>query len=596
MESASILPARLLCLDIRCDLEAVRDACRLAREFLLREALDPGEVDAWELALAETANNAVNYAPPARRNRPLRLDLHVLPGSVEMRVTDHTDGFEFPEKSELPPDDSESGRGLFLIQALTDEALYLRGRNENCLILRKNRSGLQVPPSPGPAAEPPWEQDESLRTLELMTEELSSCYEILAAIFRFSAEMQGGAQSEGFARRWLAQLLTITGADWYVLRLATPAGRRLEIAATSEPQFGAGSIPCDPPAGEAPFVEQRAAAGRVDVWFDETTARSPGDPLDGLGRPVTGLAHPIYVNDNLVGVLTVGRNGGNRPFDAGQANVIQTFGDFLGIQIRNALFQEEQSRARLDARDLEIAATIQKSLLPESLPQPCGARLTAHYRSARQVGGDYYDAVATADGNLFLVVADVMGKGLPAAMFAAIFRSLVRSRPDLTSRPGEFLTWLNHNLADELGRVEMFITAQLVFVNLRANELAVSSAGHPPLLLADHGGVREIEKAGLPVGIQNAEAYSTHRFPLPMDFRLLLYTDGLTEARDRRGSFLGVDQLKQWLDESFRRHEEIGAAKRRLVGLLDDFEKDVQPADDKAFILVARDSNQTTPL
>ena len=575
---------RLLSLELPCALAQVREACAQTRRFLQEEGLSAEEAGGWELALAEAANNAVNYATPAGKDRPLVVEVQVSPRRVEVRVTDHTPGFDFPEKTELPPEESESGRGLYLMQVLTDEAFYLRGKGENCLVLRKNRATPAGPPPPSPAPGPPSRMDsaENSETLDLMTQELASSYEVLSAIFRFSAEMQDGAHSEDFTARWLAQLLTITGADWYLLRLASRTGKRLEISAASELAFGADSIPIGASSPEDEFVEQRAAARRVDVWFDETTPFSQGDPLRGLGRLVTGLTHPMFLNDNLVGVLTVGRNGANRSFEAGQANVIQTFGDFLGIQIRNA-------------RDLEIAAEIQKSLLPERLPEPRGARLASHYRSARQVGGDYYDAMLTGNGNLFLVVADVMGKGVPAAMFASIFRSLVRSRRDLASRPGEFLTWLNRNLAEELGRVDMFITAQLVYVDLQSRQISLASAGHPPMLVAGGDGrVREVEKAGLPAGIQDDEVYTSCEHPLPPGFRLLLYTDGLTEARDRHGNFLGIDKLKDWLGESARRGEEVGIASRNLASLLEEFEKDVALADDQAFILVAEHSTKET--
>jgi len=101
-------------------------------------AVDPAEIDRWEWALAESANNALTTFVPDRRQLPIRADLIVTPRvGLKLRVTDHTAGFDFPERVERPPDESESGRGLFIIKSLTDEARYLRGRGENCLVLRK---------------------------------------------------------------------------------------------------------------------------------------------------------------------------------------------------------------------------------------------------------------------------------------------------------------------------------------------------------------------------------------------------------------------------------------------------------------------------
>ena len=154
------------------DLRAAAELCRQAREFLANAGLAAEEVDAWELALAEAANNAVKHCRPDAARLPVRVDLFAAREWIEVRVTDHTPGFDWPEKAELPPDDCESGRGVFLIQNLTDESHYLRGRGENCLVLRKRRSPAKETPAP-PQPDPAQELAEARRTLDLMTEELA---------------------------------------------------------------------------------------------------------------------------------------------------------------------------------------------------------------------------------------------------------------------------------------------------------------------------------------------------------------------------------------------------------------------------------------
>ena len=586
------IPAATLLVESESNLVAARSACRTVREFLNESGVTTEEQDALELALAGAVNNAVKYAPPEASHLPIRIEAWIEPGQTELRITDHTGGFDFPETAELPPDDSEFGRGLFLIQALTDEARYLRGRGEGCLVLRKRRQVTVPPVKTRTVAEIAGDLAESQQTLDLMTEELSSAYESLSAIFRFSAELPSGGGAADFIARWLGQLATIVEADWYLLRLFRPATGELEVAATSASAHLLKPIRLADPAATGTWIERTAAVQRCDIWFEPGQSLAADDPLGELGPVNCGFAHPILVNDALVGVLTLGRSRKSQTFQAGQVNVIQTFADFLGIQFRNAQYQEEQVRTRLDARDLEIAARIQHSLLPVSLPELAGIRLVSHFRSARQVGGDYYEALIRTDGSLLLVVADVMGKGLPAAMFAAIFRSLVGSRRDSQLPPGEFLEWLNRNLADELGRVDMFITAQIAVLDPVRRHLTVASAGHPAVLLVDGAGKEfTVENHGLPLGVCAGERYDTVGVPLPLNFRLLLYTDGLTEARNREGAFFGLEPLRRWLVESACRREAIGAARDRLVGLVDHFGDGAVPADDQAFVLVAENAD-----
>ena len=601
MEPVRVIPVRTHVMDVECDYESVRAASLQARSFLEQAGLGEDEVGGWELVLVEAANNAVTHALPERKERGVGLRLLVTVELVEAHVVDRTGGFDFPENAELPPDDSESGRGLFIIQALTDEAKYLRGPDENQLILRKRRN----PPSPSPAdptpAPPPTpnsalifpsgesESNESIEArqmLEAMTEELASAYESLAAIFRFSAELQGEAGSNEFIQRWLHQLLTMTGADWFVLRLVDREATQLVLSVTSEHDVTTGLRPSESIPLTSNGAECRAIVQRSDVWFDAQAPLASDDPLAGFGRG-GGFSHPLFVNDTLVGVFTIGRKDFTAAFEAGQVSVIQTIADFLGIQILSQRILEEQLRARVDARDFEIAANIQRMLLPQKLPLLPGASLAGFCRSARQIGGDYYDALVTDDGNLLLIMSDVMGKGLPAALFALMFRSLVRSRRDLAPHPGRFLAWLNQNLFSELDAAEMFITAQLAYIDVARAEIRVSGAGHPPMLLAnDQGEVIEVRAGGPPLGIvedsEPSEETRSYR-----GGRALLFTDGLIEARNRDGELLGLEPIKVLLRNAALSGEPIDITRRKIVEMLGEFENAGEPADDTALLVLA---------
>ncbi len=601
MEPVRVIPVRTHVMDVECDYESVRAASLQARSFLEQAGLGEDEVGGWELVLVEAANNAVTHALPERKERGVGLRLLVTVELVEAHVVDRTGGFDFPENAELPPDDSESGRGLFIIQALTDEAKYLRGPDENQLILRKRRN----PSSPSPAAPAPTpapttnsaptpssgesESNESIEArqmLEAMTEELASAYESLAAIFRFSAELQGEAGSNEFIQRWLRQLLTMTGADWFVLRLVDREATQLVLSVTSELDVATGLRPSESIPLTSSGAECRAIVQRSDVWFDSQAPLASDDPLAGFGRG-GGFSHPLFVNDTLVGVFTIGRKDFTAAFEAGQVSVIQTIADFLGIQILSQRILEEQLRARVDARDFEIAANIQRMLLPQKLPLLPGASLAGFCRSARQIGGDYYDALVTDDGNLLLIMSDVMGKGLPAALFALMFRSLVRSRRDLAPHPGRFLAWLNQNLFSELDAAEMFITAQLAYIDVARAEIRVSGAGHPPMLLAtEQGEVIEVRAGGPPLGIvedsEPSEETRSYR-----GGRALLFTDGLIEARNRDGELLGLEPIKVLLRNAALSGEPIDVTRRKIVEMLGEFENAGEPADDTALLVLA---------
>src|SRR6185503_13613295 len=124
----------------------------------------------------------------------------------------------------------------------------------------------------------------------------------------------------------------------------------------------------------------------------------------------------------------------------------------------------------------------------------------------------------------------VMGKGVLAAMFAAVFRVVLRATPELNREPAALLTRVNQLLFDELSNVDMFITAQLAYVDVKARKLIVGSAGHCPLLIADSSGVKSLSPEGMPLGILADAEFTSESIDLPEHCRVLLYTDGLTEA------------------------------------------------------------------
>ncbi len=135
-----------LTLECHCTYHDVRTATRTLRAFLEQHGLSPTEIDSWELVAVEAGNNAVKHATEPPSPLPVAFDLHVTDDQVELRVLDHTPGFELPPTATLPDPRSEHGRGLFLMRMLTDELRYLRGAGGNCLVIRKRRG--PVPPRP----------------------------------------------------------------------------------------------------------------------------------------------------------------------------------------------------------------------------------------------------------------------------------------------------------------------------------------------------------------------------------------------------------------------------------------------------------------
>jgi serine phosphatase RsbU (regulator of sigma subunit)/anti-sigma regulatory factor (Ser/Thr protein kinase) len=558
---------------------------RIVRSFLEEQHATPDELQAAELALVEASNNAIKYVRDEAQDKDISVEVVSGTDQLEVRINDHTHGFDWPEKFDLPDPAAESGRGLFLINSLMDRVNYFRGRNQNCLVMsrrRKRRPELQAPA----LGETQRRLNDSEKIIQDMAEELSFCYESLSAIFRCSAELGKSNNLEEFARRLLSDLAQITSAEWFVFRTCRKGESKLEMFVSSDSNVLLAPLAL-PDAGNR-SVEAEAALAREDVWFDHLNPLKGSDPLAKVRSGSVGLVHPIYLGETLIGTLTIAKASGPGSFTAVQANVVHTFADFLAIQIVNARFTDELVRNRLVSRELEIAKTIQRSLLPKSIPRLSGYGLAGFCESAHQVGGDFYDVIKINDETVLLVIADVMGKGIPAAMFAAILRSLLRAVPEWMSQPAALLARVNRLLFEELSGVDMFITAQLVYVDSRARRITTASAGHCPVLLAvdSEGNVKSIAPEGLPLGILPETTFSNHTEVLPKNSRILLYTDGLTEARNSAGEFFGQERLIKWLKRSPQAGKTAEDLKDELAAELMTFQASSTLSDDQTFLIM----------
>lgn len=576
----------------RCDYGEVRLALETISSFLRQHRLTDDEIMGCELALAEGCNNAVRYSDDAGRKESIRVRLLCTDSRVAFWIHDHTPGFDWPEEINLPDGDSENGRGLYLMTSLMDSVHYYRGRNENILHLVRTRG---TPAESENGADQDNIDDLRRRVAEGdqiitdMAEELSFCYESLAAIFRHSAEQSSGSTKTEFARRLLNDLIQIIAADWYVLRLLPENGRVLNFLVASEAFFSEAPILLPSGGQTSSSVELESAITRQNVWFDLDRPLAQDDSLGRIKPGASGIVHPIFFGERLMGTLALGRNLSRTPFTAGQLNVVGTFSDFLAIQFVNAEIQEGLIHSKQNERELEIARKIQQSLILRELPSTQEIELVGHCESARQVGGDFFDVIDCGDEQLVLVIADVMGKGVPAAMFAAILRSLFRAMPRQEIRPSQLLNQANQLLYNDLSAVDMFITVQVLHVDGKARRVRVANAGHCPALLADPKAATShpLAPEGLPLGVLPDADFADEEAPLVDGARLLVYTDGLVEARNPSGDLYGYERLGQWLAARARKGASLEQMKEELLGEMTEFQNDDILQDDQTFLILA---------
>lgn len=214
----------------------------------------------------------------------------------------------------------------------------------------------------------------------------------------------------------------------------------------------------------------------------------------------------------------------------------------------DALRRETAVRESVE-RELGVARAIQLSLLPREFPEPPGCRVFAVSSPARQVGGDFFDVFTGEGGVLTVVVADVSGKGVPAALFMAVTRTMIRDlAATRAGSPAAMLMRANERLREE-NTEGMFVTMFLAQYDPRTGAVRYANAGHPhPYVVDSHGSVRTFGRStGTVVGVLPDQEFEDREERLEPGERLLVYTDGVTEARGHEAEFFGTKRLEELL-------------------------------------------------
>jgi len=199
-------------------------------------------------------------------------------------------------------------------------------------------------------------------------------------------------------------------------------------------------------------------------------------------------------------------------------------------------------------QELQVAREIQLSILPQETPKIRGLEIAARYIPMSSVAGDFYDFIIVDERHVGILVADVSGHGLPAALIASMLQVALTAQFVHASEPGRVLSGLNQALCGKFRT--HFVTAAYLFVDMEKNSISYAGAAHPPLLLwrMSKWSAIEVEENGLLLGHFPGESYSVVQLPVEPGDRVILYTDGIMEAKNSSSEMFGIDRFKRFLE------------------------------------------------
>jgi phosphoserine phosphatase RsbU/P len=266
------------------------------------------------------------------------------------------------------------------------------------------------------------------------------------------------------------------------------------------------------------------------------------------------LAFPIYVKGENIGTLALLKELADG-FNKEMTKIVSTFANQAGISIENFRLLEEALQSERYKEELKIAKTVQKSLLPQVLEQDSHFEISAFSESADEVGGDYYDTLRISARETSLIIADVSGKGTTAAFHMSQMKGIFHSLAQNGIEPNEFMVRSNKALINCLERGS-FISASFFLINTEHQRIKYSRAGHCPVLFysAAQNKAAYIQDKGIALGMVRNNSYSNFIEANELSYSegdvMVLYTDGITEAKSARGEEFGYERLAELLLEA----------------------------------------------
>ena len=398
--------------------------------------------------------------------------------------------------------------------------------------------------------------------------EILNKYEELNLLYELSEEMASVFNTKEICEIVLRKALNVIGAEKASVLLWDPGQERLRVmAAFGLPEQAEDDLDAERGEGVCGYVFRTGKPLLVEDLGD-----LPEDMCPGKGRYRTDsflsvplLISPLKVKEKVIGLINLADKPARRAYDAGDLKLLSAISSEAALSIYSSILIRELKENERIQKEMEIAETVQRNLLPREAPDIPGLELAGRCVPAKKVGGDYFDFFPDAEGRVGILVADVSGHSIGSGIMMAITRGLLQSEAVQSKRPGRLLRDVNRILFNDLLSSELFITMAYFLYSPDRRGLSYVNGGHnPPVLLRAGSDEPELLDAdGMAIGLlPDVEFEEKDRELSPGDL-LVVYTDGLVEAEDPQGRPFGMERLLGHLQRA--RHK---PAQEILDGLL----------------------------
>jgi len=332
------------------------------------------------------------------------------------------------------------------------------------------------------------------------------------------------------------------------------------------------------------LLERKEAVLVSDALVDMRYAEQQSIISSGIK---SAMAVPLYEEGEVFGVLYTDTSDPKNRYSENHLRLMATFGNMLAAKISNNILLEERRAKEILEAELAVASQIQQQLLPKSIPVVEDYELQAYQSQCKQVGGDLYDISELEDGRILILLADVSGKGIGAALLASNILAAFRTFYNLKKIDMlEGISEISRQLLDST-RPGDFATLFIGILDPRSHSMRYINAGHnPPLVVRKNGVPEYLEASGIPIGMMDLNTWKEESIKMEPGEFIFIFTDGIPEAMNRHGDQFGDERLEKFVLDN--RDKPAGVLLKSMMSEVDSFIEDYSRSDDITAIIMRR--------
>ena len=299
------------------------------------------------------------------------------------------------------------------------------------------------------------------------------------------------------------------------------------------------------------------------------------------------LSVPMFLKDRLIGLINVGPKRSGKVYARDDIELLTAVGAQAAVAIDNARLHASEFERQKIREELSLALKIQQGLLPKGAPSIPGLDVSGFSRPALQVGGDYYDFIEISPRRFLVVVADVSGKGMSAALYMSKVQGMVQLAAHMYRSPKDMLTHINRRIFDGIER-RSFITMILALFDLEKKQVRICRAGHNRALIGSNGSLEYLDAPGIGLGLERGPVFDRELRemvrPIKPDSVFLFYTDGVTETMNREGKEFGEDYMRRLVKD--KRHLTAAEIQHHVLTAVEEFQGPAEQHDDLTMVVI----------